>query len=109
MKTAGTIRLVPTPSRPARENREAAHQAGALVRFFGFKTFWRLVALAVAIVLAQAAAHAIRSTASGGRSPGISMAAGVPARSAGATPAASAQGFRDDESCDLVGEPVECR
>jgi hypothetical protein len=106
MKNAHGFSVVPAFCGPARRE---ARPAGALGRAFGFRTFWRILALAVVIALAQVAVHALRSTASAGRSAGAAMAAGATAGGAAGATAASSGPFRDEDFCEIVGEPVECR
>ena len=105
MKNARTFTLVPALSDPPPR---AAHPAGSLGRALGFRMFWRLLALAVGIVLAQIAVHAARSTAPVGRSV-AAMAAGAATGRAPGAAAASNGPFRDQDSCDPAGEPIECR
>jgi hypothetical protein len=106
MKTANPITVLPTRTRIAQEH---AHPAGRLAKGRAVGLAWRVVAIVLAIALAQLTFRSIRSSVVRAHPGGPPLAAGVASGGSGAAPAWSGQGFRDEARCDLMGEPVECR
>ena len=64
------------------------------------------VTLALTVVVLTGLASRGEARAATGR---MASATAAPSSNPGRSPPWAASGFRDDERCDLAGEPLECR